>query len=192
MTLRPLRAEHDRSSAEVRFDRLYDRYHREVSAYCRRRIGQDQVDDVVAETFLTAWRRIDEVPDDAALSWLYHVAYRIVGHQWRSAARRRRLGERLTSIRRSPTSTPEDDALGNDEVRQVLEAAARLNDGDAEILRLVSWERLTNVEIATVLDIAPNAVNQRLHRARKSLTKEFNRLNGRRTRPTPARKGASS
>jgi DNA-directed RNA polymerase specialized sigma24 family protein len=42
--------------------------------------------------FLTMWRRIDEVPEgDAALVWLYGVAYRVIGHQWRSVKRRSRL-----------------------------------------------------------------------------------------------------
>ncbi len=67
--------------------------------YCRRRLASDLVDDAVAETFLTAWRRLADVPvGEQALVWLYGVAYRMIGHQWRSTARRRRLETRLRSV----------------------------------------------------------------------------------------------
>jgi RNA polymerase sigma-70 factor (ECF subfamily) len=182
----------DEPSAAVRFDRLYRRYHASVNAYCRRRVAADRVDDVVAETFLTAWRRIDDLPEnDAALMWLYRVAYRTVGHHWRSTSRRRRLEERLALIPEPPTSTPDDSAVHADEIRRVLEAAARLSERDAEILRLASWEHLSRVEIAEVLDIDPNAVSQRLHRARANLAKQFTRLDDRDRTPA-AQKGGTS
>ena len=188
MESRPLSVEgSDRFSAEVCFGRLYEHYHRHVVAYCRRRVVADQVDDVVAETFLTTWRRIDDVPaDGAALPWLYRVAYRAIGHQWRGASRRRRLDARLASFRDRPASSPADTAVQGDEIRRVLAAAAELNGSDAEILRLVSWEHLSYAEITEVLDIAPNAVKQRVHRARTNLTKEFDRLERRRPIRTPA------
>ena len=78
------------------------------------------------------------------------------------------------------------------ELRRVLEASARLNDRDAEILRLVSWEALSRDEIAAVLDLAPNAVSQRLNRARTNLTKEYNRLERRSDRSPATRKGGTS
>jgi DNA-directed RNA polymerase specialized sigma24 family protein len=84
------------SRQDARFDELYRLYYRPVRDYCRRRVASDLVDDAVAETFLTAWRRLAEVPDgEKALMWSYGVAFRVVGHQWRSTARRRRLEVRL-------------------------------------------------------------------------------------------------
>lgn len=179
--------EDDRSPSEARFEELYDRYHGHLRAYCRRRVAADRVDDLVAETFLTAWRRIADVPEgDAALLWLYRVTYRNVGHQWRGQGRRRRLDERLAVVPEPPTSTPEDAAVLDEEVRLVLEAASRLKERDAEILRLLSWEHLSRDEIAEVLDLSRDAVNQRVHRARANLTKEFHRLERRQPDRTPA------
>jgi RNA polymerase sigma-70 factor (ECF subfamily) len=63
-----------------------------------------------------------------------------------------------------------------DACRLVLDAMASLGETDAEVLRLVAWEHLTVVEIADVLDLAPNAVTQRLYRARKNLGREYRRL----------------
>ena len=82
-------------------------------------------------------------------------------------------------------------------MRRVLQASARLNEGDAEILRLVAWEHLSRDAIAEVLGINPNAVSQRIHRARANLTKEYVRLERRRdhtpvSRNSPAaRKGGT-
>ena len=190
MTLNARRIEEDGSvSNEVRFERLYDRHHARVAAYCRRRVRADQVDDLVAETFMVAWRRIDDVPDgEGGLPWLYRVAYRAVGHHWRSGTRRRRLDNKLVAVPDLSTSTPEDRVVDAEQTRRVLAAASRLNSRDAEILRLLSWEHLSRTEIAEVLNIAPNAVNQRVHRARTNLTKEFNRLERHHPDRTPAAK----
>lgn len=166
-----------RSDATVAFDRLYERCHPQVQAYVARRVASDQVEDIVADTFLIVWRKFDAVPCDAsAILWLYRVAHRTVGQHWRTVSRRRRLADRITALPASHHDDPAESALADDEVRCVLAAAQRLNSNDAEVLRLASWEGLTNSEIATVLELSTNAVGQRLHRARRNLTKQFKRL----------------
>lgn len=179
----------ERSLARARFEGMYDAHYGHVDAYCRRRVSADRVDDVVAETFLTAWRRIEDVPEgDRALPWLYAVAYRIVGHQWRGATRRRGLERRLAAVPDAAPSSPEDTTVHDDEVRRALAAAHRLNARDAEILRLHAWEHLSRSDIAEVLGIEPNAVSQRLHRARTNLAKEYRRLERHNDRTPVARK----
>jgi RNA polymerase sigma factor (sigma-70 family) len=159
------------------FARLYDHHHRSVRDFCRRRLSPDLVDDAVAETFLTAWRRLDEVPaGDAALTWLYGVAYRVVGHAWRGGARRRRLEGRLRSLVVRPAAGADELVILRHEHRLVLDAAASLNGTDCEVLRLVAWERLSIADVADVLQIEPNAVKQRLHRAVRNLGREYRRL----------------
>ena len=165
---------------DLRFGEIYRRYYRPIRDYCRRRVAGDVVDDAVSEVFLTAWRRLDDVPaGDAALVWLYGVAYRVIGHQWRTTARRRRLDVRMRAVVDRPVSAPDESMLDGDERRRVLEAISRLGDTDAEVLRLVAWEHLTVVEIAAVLEIAPNAAAQRLHRARGNLGREYRQLQSR-------------
>lgn len=58
----------------------------------------------------------------------------------------------------------------------MLLAAARLAHTDGEVLRLSVWEQLSIAGIANLLDIEPNAVKQRLHRARRNLAREYRRL----------------
>ncbi len=70
------------------------------------------------------------------------------------------------------------DDSGRDDVdsRRVLAALARLNETDAEVLRLDAWEQLSAVSIAAVLEIEPDAARQRLHRARRHLAREYDVL----------------
>jgi RNA polymerase sigma-70 factor, ECF subfamily len=181
-----------RSGADAVFAQLYGRYCGTVRDFCRRRVASDLVDDAVAEIFLTAWRRLEEIPaGDEALVWLYGVAYRVIGHQWRTAARRRRLEDRLRSIVRRPGPPADEVVTDGDEHRLVLAAAARLGETDAEVLRLAAWEHLSVADIAAVLGIAPNAVKQRLHRARRNLAREYRRLQSRQTSTPDAPTGGA-
>lgn len=164
----------DEAASSDRFEALYRQHLRAVSVYCGRRVDPDRVQDAVAEIFVVMWRRLDDVPDgEAALWWLYRVASRVLGHDWRGTQRRRRLTDRLGSGRPSTPQTPEEAAINGDEIERVLEATARLDGNDAEILRLFAWEQLGASQIAAVLEITPNAVHQRLHRARQRLVREF-------------------
>lgn len=179
-------------SGEARFAELYDRNHCAIRDYCRRRIAGHLVDDAVAETFLTAWRRLDDVPpgEDARL-WLYRVAYRVVGHHWRSRTRRARLERRLGSVAARPQADADQALIAADEHRLVLAAAANLNPTDAEVLRLRMWDGLTIGDIASLLDLGPNAVRQRLHRAKRNLAREYRLLDTRPSSTPDAPKGGA-
>ena len=175
-----------RSREEMLFAALYHRHYRAIRDFCRRRVPKDVVDDVVAETFLTAWRRIDDVPrGDQGLLWLYGVAYRVIGHHYRGAARRRRLEDRMQLINGGEASGADDVVVAADQRRLVLDAAARLSENDAEVLRLAAWEQLSIADIAGVLGIAPNAVKQRLHRAKQHLGREYRKLESETHKSTP-------
>src|SRR5690349_12050848 len=73
-------------SPEDRFDEIYRRHAAAVLAYARRRVPRDLAEEVVAETFVVCWRRLDRVPEDA-LPWLYAVARRTLANQRRAAVR---------------------------------------------------------------------------------------------------------
>jgi RNA polymerase sigma factor (sigma-70 family) len=150
----------------------------------------DRVDDVVAETFLTAWRHVDSIPlDEAARWWLYRVAYRVVGQQWRGRSRRRRLEERLAATPGTVPQSPENQAVTADELRRILDASSHLAEVDAEILRLSSWEGMSREQIAEVFELTPNAVGQR--RARANLTRHYDRLARRNDRTPAAQNGGT-
>lgn len=168
-------------AGEARFIELYAQCHGVIRDYCSRRVALDAVDDAVADTFLALWRRLDEVPHgEEALLWAYGVAYRVIGHQWRSTARRRRLLDRLRTVGSRPIAAA-DTAVDGDGCRLVSAALARLGNADAEVLRLVAWEHLSIADVAAVVGIEPDAARQRLHRARQRLAREYARLQSRPT-----------
>ena len=181
------------TAGDTRFVEVYESFFRLVYGYCLRRTSPDKVDDAVAETFLVAWRRIGDVPvGDAALPWLYGVAYRVLSTQWRARSRRGRLNSKLASVGITPVANALDYLVTAQESEQILEALSRLKRTDQEILRLAVWEELSHTEIAAVLDINTGAAKQRLSQARKNLGREFDRLENRTVRPPAAQKGGGS
>jgi DNA-directed RNA polymerase specialized sigma24 family protein len=90
-----------------------------------------------------------------------------------------------------PVAAADETVLDNDACRIVLDAIARLGRNDIEVLLLSTWERLSISEIAVVLALAPNAVNQRLHRARRNLGREYRRLQAQPISTTEAPSGGA-
>lgn len=133
-----------------------------VQRYVRRRVERDAVDDVVSETLLTLWRRLDDVPENA-LPWTYGVARRQVANHHRAARRHLRLVRRAES---EPRPAPDEDHPLDPELHTAL---AALEEPDRELLRLWAWEELQPAEIAVVLGLTANAASIRLHRAKRKL-----------------------
>ena len=179
-----------RCADDLRFAQLYERYYRPIRDFCARRVPRDAVDDAVADTFLTVWRCLAEVPaGEAALVWVYGVAHRVIGHQRRSLARRDRLRERLRTVEFRPAAAADDAVIDGVASRRILAALARLGHTDADVLRLVTWEELPVATAAAVLGIEPDTARQRLHRARRNLAREYDRLQSRPTSIPAAPKG---
>lgn len=157
-----------RELAEVRFGQLYREQGRAILAYALRRVEDpEDAADVVAETFLVAWRRLSEVPIGAGeRPWLYAVARRTIANLRRTERRRTRLGRRLAQSLRTELATH---PTPSGETAEVLRAMTALADDDRELLLLVSWEGLSPSEAAKVIGISSLAARSRLHRARRRL-----------------------
>jgi RNA polymerase sigma factor (sigma-70 family) len=162
----------DPQDPERRFEALYGMHYTAVEAYVRRRTDTaDDAADAIAETFLTAWRRLAATPEgDAARLWLYGVARRVLANQRRGAARRTALADRLRAelaVRAVPATA------GDPQTSAVREALRKLSAADRELLTLIGWEGLTPAEAAVVLGSSRTAVRVRLHRARKRLAQHL-------------------
>ena len=151
-------------SSTTRFEDLYRSCYQDLLGYALRRVDRPQdAADVVADTFLVAWRRIDEIPHDRARPWLFRVARNVMANQHRADRRRADLAERLRLELSQATVVQPD-------VPAALGAAfATLAESDREVLRLVAWEGLNAEDLAVALDCSVNAARIRLHRARKRL-----------------------
>jgi RNA polymerase sigma factor (sigma-70 family) len=154
------------SSPEERFSALFERTHVALLGYAVRRVA-DPADaaDVVAETFLVAWRRLDDVPvGEQARQWLFGVARRVLANHYRGERRRVALADRLRDSLHEAVPPPEVH-----EPTAVERAFEQLPDDDRELLRLLAWEELAREEIAMAMGLSRGAVRVRLHRARTRL-----------------------
>ena len=157
-----------------RFEDLFRANYAAVRGYAFRRAPRDVAQDVVSETFLVAWRRLDDVPADA-LPWLYGVARRVLANQRRSANRSAALERRVAA--HSGTLGGSNDPGQHAGEGEVLRAAlARLSDRDREARMLVAWHGLSGVRAARAAGCTRTAFAVRLHRARSRLATELDSL----------------
>jgi RNA polymerase sigma factor (sigma-70 family) len=174
------------SECSERLRSLYETYCPRVLAYALRRTSRDEAEEAVAETFIVAWRRLREVPDDP-IPWLLAVARRVLANQRRATGRRKALDQRLGSAPRAGSLAVSDPA---EEVaaRMALEdALEHLSEWDREALLLVAWEGLDNRRAAVVMNCSPASFAVRLHRARRRLTQHLHWIEANDPNPRPTR-----
>jgi DNA-directed RNA polymerase specialized sigma24 family protein len=158
-----------------RFDALFAAYRADVVGYCGwRAASTNDAQDATAEVFLTAWRRLDGVPEgDAARIWLYATARRVLANQRRSSRRRAALRKRLAL---EAESSPREPSPHDREEALVHEALGRLRTRSP-------------AEIAGVLGRLTVTARGKLHRARRRFQAVFEELlaadGGGRRRPPP-------
>jgi RNA polymerase sigma-70 factor (ECF subfamily) len=159
--------------ARERFEALAAEVVEPVRRFLARRTDPDTADDVLAETLLVCWRRLDHVPENA-LPWVYGVARNCLANIQRGDRRQVRLAARITVV-----DPPQETAHEADEPdERVTAALAALRPQEAELLRLWAWEQLGPGEIAEVLGITPNAASIRLHRARGKFVDALRKIDG--------------
>ena len=152
-----------RDERRRRFVELYDDHSEAVLRYALRRTDAHAAGDVLAETFLVAWRRLERVPAEPR-PWLLAVARRVLANQRRADARRAALVLRMRAEPRGRAAEPI-------ERLDVAAALERLSARDREALLLVYWDGLALGEAARVLGCSALAFRSRLHRARRRLSR---------------------
>lgn len=156
-----------------RFEQLFRESYPLVRAYALRRAAPDAAQDVVADTFLVAWRRLEDVPDDP-LPWLYGTARRVLANQRRSAARGVALEQRLSGAAGADVRADLGDRVAD--VELVRLALGRLSDRSREALMLVAWEGLDGTRAARAAGCSKATFAVRLHRARSHLADALDTL----------------
>lgn len=153
-------------------DALWREHGAAVIRYARRRVSPADVDDVVAETFVVAWRRRSEVPDQP-LPWLLGVARGVSANLRRAQRRRDALQDRLTAA--VPADADTADIADADVAAALRSALGRVRETDRELLLLLAWDGLTHDDAARALGCSRGALTVRLHRARRRLRAELDR-----------------
>jgi RNA polymerase sigma factor (sigma-70 family) len=157
----------DEGDDAQRFTVLYREHHLRVRDFAQRRVGTDLAQEIVAETFLVAWRRLDDIPG-VAIPWLYRVALYEIANLRRRQAKAVRLHD---ALREEGAGAAREEHAGEvtELARAVAIAFGHLEERDQEILRLAAWEQLSSSQGAAVLRCSVPAYRMRLHRARLRL-----------------------
>jgi RNA polymerase sigma factor (sigma-70 family) len=154
---------------QERFRALHRDTYADLLRFVERRIPADEAEDVVSTVFLTAWRRLADVPPDAR-PWLFAVARRTMANQTRGWLRRQALDVRLNA---AENHVPDGSAGAAQRID--LERAWRtLSPADREALALIAFDGLTSEQAATVLNCRRSTFAMRLTRARKRLQDALN------------------
>lgn len=158
--------------AHARLERLYIQHADSIYRFARMRVGPDKAEDVVAETFLVAWRRVNDVPS-AALPWLFTVARNVMATYERTERRQMSILERaMFHLER----TDHGDQAEETQERDILVGALRrLSSSDQELLLTWAWFDVSTAEGSAMLGCSKSAYSVRLHRARNRLRRELER-----------------
>lgn len=141
---------------------------RDLLVYFERRVGEPQdAADLLSETMLTAWRRVDDLPDGAEgrRMWLFVTARNTLANFHRSSLRRRALAAEL---RLQLAVRPAVGAI-DDEARAVRDAVERLDPSLRELVQLVHWDGFTLAEAAELTATNPSTARGRYAHARNLL-----------------------
>lgn len=148
-----------------------------VGAFAARRVGSDAAEDVVAETFLIAYRKLDHFDhrNDGARPWLLGICVKVIArHRAAEVAQWRALAVASEHAHTPPVdSTAQTDARvdAHAVTRALAPAIARLSAGDRDVLLLHAWGDLTYEQIASALHIPVGTVRSRLNRVRRVLAR---------------------
>lgn len=155
------------------FALLFRRHAASISRYVTRRLGPDAAEDIVAETFLAAFRQRGSYdlnrPD--ARPWLYGIAGNLVRRHHRDEVRQLRALERTGTdpVAESVADRLDARLTADAASRAVAAAIASLNSGQRDVVLLVTWAELSYDQVAEALGVPAGTVRSRMNRARTRL-----------------------
>ncbi|WP_433352701.1 RNA polymerase sigma factor [Microtetraspora malaysiensis] len=172
--------ERSRRDPEV-FAEVFRKHAPDITRYVTRRLGDDAADDVVAETFLTAFRQRDgyDLSHRSARPWLYGIATNLMRRHVRTEVRQLRLVQRtgVDSVTASFSERSDERLSAEASGRRLAGALAALPKGHRDALLLVAWGGLSYLEVSEALNIRLGTVQSRINRARGKLRKELGGIN---------------
>lgn len=176
------------------YERLYAEHAKAVFSYCLRRTSTEEAKDAMADVFVVAWRRFDDIPDpDNALPWLFGVARNVLAHRARTARRRKRLAVKAAVTQETTVPGPEGQVVRSSEHEAVIAALRKLPERDREVIRLVEWEGLSRETVAEMMFVSRAAIDKRMARAYKKLARHLGVSNPIvRTSPVPIEEGGEA
>lgn len=159
------------------FGELYDRHAAVLYRYAARRAGEFAADDVIADTFLVAWERLEsyDLTYDDARPWLFGIVTNLLRRHHRTEARILKAAAK-SALRDSVADESDRVAAETDALAatgQIALALKAMPAIDRDTLLLYAWGDLTYEGIAAAMDVPVGTVRSRLNRARRTLRTEL-------------------
>jgi RNA polymerase sigma-70 factor, ECF subfamily len=166
--------------AEKVFTEIFEAYHSGVHAYLVGRVGERELArDLLQETFLRVWRRLDEVgalPPPRRQAWIFTVARNLVTDAYRARATReatvQTLAHQVVAVSRAVAvddDTPAAQVERNELMNDVRTAVRTLPEELRVILAMHAVGDLTSAQIGEALGQPAGTVRYKLARARRAL-----------------------
>lgn len=171
-----------RQGQQAAFGRIYDRHAAVVLSLCRRRVHAGSfadAEDAMQETFIRAFRKLDQVHDCRGFrAWVYRIARLVCLERRRSDTRRhhheehameqakRSIDESMSPTARGPTHV---DAARREHLAQLTTALDRLEDDERLAIHLYYLDSDPVRAAQAALGIGRSAYYRLLTRAREAL-----------------------
>jgi RNA polymerase sigma-70 factor (ECF subfamily) len=163
------------------FTVLFRRHAPHIQRYVARRLGQDAAEDIVAETFLLAFRQRDSYDSGRADArpWLYGIATNLIGRHRRAEIRLYRALARTGAdpVMEAFTDRVDDRVSAAAAGRRLAAVLARLPEELRDTLLLVAWGELSYEQAAAALGVPAGTVRSRVSRARSKLRRALGDTN---------------
>ncbi|MEV4642330.1 RNA polymerase sigma factor [Actinoplanes sp. NPDC049548] len=155
------------------FAALYEAHAAALYRYAYQRVGEQTAQDVVADTFLAAFRQREayDVRRAPVRPWLFGILTRKLARHYRTEKARYRALARTAAdaVQDGPADAVAARASADAVRAPLAKALRRLSQADRDVLLLIAWCDLTYEEVATALDVPIGTVRSRLHRARRKV-----------------------
>jgi RNA polymerase sigma-70 factor, ECF subfamily len=165
------------------FGLIYDHFSGKLYKFIFFRVGHKELaEDILADTFVKAWTRIEQVSSAKAFtSWLYQIAKNSVIDYYRLKKVTVDLEEVVDIL--EDAASPIDDANLVIEQRVVIELMQELPQDQQQVIRYKFFEELENIEIAQIMGKSEGSVRVIQHRAVNKLKELLNKK--KRSNPMP-------
>ncbi|MBR6873094.1 MAG: RNA polymerase sigma factor, partial [Ruminococcus sp.] len=176
-------AERAKQGDSAAFEQLYTEFRSQVYYFCKRCVGSESAaEDLTSETFIDAMEKIGSLRSGAAFSgWLYAIAYNKCSDHLRSndrsevAATPEQLSE---AVLNAPLLLPDDYAINADTRSQLQSIIDGLSPDQRSAVIMYYYDEMSVAEVAEAMGTNENNVSQKLHRARKKIRAQIEKLIG--------------
>jgi RNA polymerase sigma-70 factor (ECF subfamily) len=154
------------------FATLFDTYYLRLYAYIRSQVNdRETAEDLTSATFERAFSRSHSYDPAKGLfaTWLFRIGRNLVLDHYAAASRKPRVSDLDEAVAVSADLSPEQHLLRQEQRRLLAETLTSLSERDQEIIQLKFFGRLTNRDIAAVMELNEKTVSVIILRALQKL-----------------------